>query len=172
MSTRRFPAQEECPRLSFEGSKGGALQNPKESNMRSTALSLATLALGAALAAAPAFAQTPSPGRLANDGGLVNTQSSDNAQKLGVQYGTDQANSPAANPRSASRSRRGAASAAGDVYGSSSEGPYYNFAPGFGFGPQAGPMDQDTAACSARFRSFDPSSGTYLGFDGARHSCP
>jgi hypothetical protein len=23
----------------------------------------------------------------------------------------------------------------------------------------------------ARFRSFDPASGTYLGFDGVRHSC-
>ncbi|WP_173931979.1 BA14K family protein [Chelativorans sp. Marseille-P2723] len=26
-------------------------------------------------------------------------------------------------------------------------------------------------ACSARFRSFDPASGTYLGYDGRRHFC-
>jgi BA14K-like protein len=26
--------------------------------------------------------------------------------------------------------------------------------------------------CAARFRSFDPATGTYLGFDGRRHSCP
>jgi hypothetical protein len=26
--------------------------------------------------------------------------------------------------------------------------------------------------CMQRFRSYDPSSGTYLGYDGARHPCP
>jgi hypothetical protein len=26
--------------------------------------------------------------------------------------------------------------------------------------------------CAARFRSFDPASGTYLGRDGQRHPCP
>jgi hypothetical protein len=26
--------------------------------------------------------------------------------------------------------------------------------------------------CASRFRSFDPQSMTYLGFDGRRHSCP
>jgi hypothetical protein len=30
----------------------------------------------------------------------------------------------------------------------------------------------DDAYCSQRFRSYDPSSGTYMGFDGRRHSCP
>jgi hypothetical protein len=28
------------------------------------------------------------------------------------------------------------------------------------------------AYCAQRFRSYDPASGTYLGFDGRRHSCP
>ncbi|WP_022723066.1 BA14K family protein, partial [Rhodopseudomonas sp. B29] len=28
------------------------------------------------------------------------------------------------------------------------------------------------AYCSQRFRSYDPSSGTYMGYDGRRHSCP
>lgn len=27
-------------------------------------------------------------------------------------------------------------------------------------------------SCSARFRSYDPSLGTYLGYDGRRHACP
>ena len=27
------------------------------------------------------------------------------------------------------------------------------------------------ASCSSRYRSFDPASGTYLGFDGYRHYC-
>lgn len=28
------------------------------------------------------------------------------------------------------------------------------------------------AYCESRFRSYDQASGTYLGFDGVRHSCP
>ena len=27
------------------------------------------------------------------------------------------------------------------------------------------------AACARRYRSFDPDSGTYLGYDGLRHYC-
>jgi hypothetical protein len=30
----------------------------------------------------------------------------------------------------------------------------------------------DDAYCSQRFRSYDPASGTYLGYDGLRHPCP
>jgi hypothetical protein len=30
----------------------------------------------------------------------------------------------------------------------------------------------DEAYCMRRFRSYDPGSGTYLGYDGVRHSCP
>jgi hypothetical protein len=30
----------------------------------------------------------------------------------------------------------------------------------------------DDAYCSSRYRSYDPASGTYLGYDGVRHSCP
>ena len=57
---------------------------------------------------------------------------------------------------------------------SQSSGPYdqssgvYNEAPGMG-----APGDQSAAAsCEARFRSYDPASGTYLGYDGMRHPCP
>jgi hypothetical protein len=28
------------------------------------------------------------------------------------------------------------------------------------------------ARCEATFRSFDPGSGTYMGYDGVRHTCP
>jgi len=28
-----------------------------------------------------------------------------------------------------------------------------------------------TGSCAQRFHSYDPSTGTYLGFDGARHPC-
>jgi hypothetical protein len=29
-----------------------------------------------------------------------------------------------------------------------------------------------TSDCAARFRSYNPQTGTYLGVDGRRHSCP
>lgn len=32
--------------------------------------------------------------------------------------------------------------------------------------------DRDDAYCSQRFKSYDPASGTYLGYDGKRHPCP
>jgi hypothetical protein len=50
-------------------------------------------------------------------------------------------------------------------------GPLYNYAPGpAAQAPTAG--GSEVAACEARFRSYDPGTGTYLGFDGARHPCP
>ena len=41
----------------------------------------------------------------------------------------------------------------------------YGAAPAYGGGG-------DDAYCAQRFKSYDPSSGTYLGYDGARHPCP
>ena len=47
-------------------------------------------------------------------------------------------------------------------------GPYYYPGPAY-YGPGYGDA---TAYCMQRFRSYDPSSGTYLGYDGVRHPCP
>jgi BA14K-like protein len=30
----------------------------------------------------------------------------------------------------------------------------------------------DAQSCAMRYRSYDPASGTYLGYDGIRHPCP
>ncbi|NYG42852.1 hypothetical protein GGD67_000281 [Bradyrhizobium sp. IAR9] len=30
----------------------------------------------------------------------------------------------------------------------------------------------DSAYCARRYKSYDPASGTYLGYDGQRHPCP
>lgn len=54
-------------------------------------------------------------------------------------------------------------------------GPYY--APPYAYGPPAvyaaPPVYDDAVAyCMRRFRSYDPGSGTFLGFDGLRHPCP
>lgn len=46
-------------------------------------------------------------------------------------------------------------------------GPYYP-APGYGAPPPANAV----AYCMQRFKSYDPRSGTYLGYDGQRHPCP
>lgn len=37
---------------------------------------------------------------------------------------------------------------------------------------QAAPVYGGNAYCAQRFRSYDPASGTYLGYDGRRHPCP
>src|SRR5262245_22730364 len=64
----------------------------------------------------------------------------------------------------------------GYSYGPSGYNSYnYDYAPGgYSYGPgysySAG--GNDDAYCSQRFRSYDPASGTYLGYDGQRHSCP
>jgi hypothetical protein len=55
----------------------------------------------------------------------------------------------------------GAALAAGAIFG---------LAAGAIAGSAAG--GNAVAYCSQRFRSYDPASGTYLGYDGYRHPCP
>lgn len=36
---------------------------------------------------------------------------------------------------------------------------------------QTGYNDEGGGGCAQRFHSFDPATGTYLGFDGQRHPC-
>ncbi len=66
----------------------------------------------------------------------------------------------------------GGALAAPYYYG---PGPYYYGPPyppaayGPGYYPAPG---GDAAYCARRYRSYDPATGTYLGFDGVRHPCP
>ena len=52
---------------------------------------------------------------------------------------------------------------------------YYAPAPLYAAPPRAyepGYGDDTAAYCFSRFRSYDPRSGTYLGYDGYRHPCP
>jgi hypothetical protein len=81
----------------------------------------------------------------------------------------------------------GGAVAASQPYG---YGYGYDYAPGYyGYGYDPGYSDpgysygyaapggyagpgEDAAYCAQRFRSYDPASGTYLGYDGYRHPCP
>ena len=54
--------------------------------------------------------------------------------------------------------------------------PAYYYPPPYYYGPPAGyyggPPDDAVAYCMQRFKSYDPGSGTYLGYDGYRHPCP
>ena len=55
----------------------------------------------------------------------------------------------------------------------SSQRGYYG--PGYapGYAPRyAGPPGDVVRYCMSRFKSYDPRSGTYLGYDGYRHPCP
>lgn len=54
---------------------------------------------------------------------------------------------------------------AADVF--AAEWPYY-----YDYGYEAPTYDSAVAYCLQRFRSYDPASGTYLGYDGRRHPCP
>ncbi|MGA7488380.1 MAG: BA14K family protein [Xanthobacteraceae bacterium] len=55
-------------------------------------------------------------------------------------------------------------------------GPYYAAPPPVYYAPPApayGPPVADAEAyCMQRFKSYDPATGTYLGYDGLRHPCP
>jgi hypothetical protein len=72
--------------------------------------------------------------------------------------------------------------AAGALIGSAivaGSSPYYaddyDYAPGYAGAPApvyVVPGGDDDASCAARFKSYDPASGTYLGYDGLRHPCP
>jgi hypothetical protein len=50
-------------------------------------------------------------------------------------------------------------------------GPYYGYypAPAYYYGPPPGGA---VAYCMRRFRTYDPRTGTYVGYDGYRHPCP
>ncbi|MDP2295655.1 MAG: BA14K family protein [Pseudolabrys sp.] len=50
-----------------------------------------------------------------------------------------------------------------------SYGPYGGYAAAPGYYGRGGDAD---AYCFSRFKSYDPRSGTYLGYDGYRHPCP
>jgi len=68
----------------------------------------------------------------------------------------------------------GAGLAAGALIGgaiAASQGPYYG--PGYGYAPGPAYVEGDAVSyCMQRFKSYDPRSGTYLGYDGLRHPCP
>jgi hypothetical protein len=56
-----------------------------------------------------------------------------------------------------------------------SQYPYYDSGYGYAAEYNVDPQDEggdSPTYCASRFRSYDPASGTYLGYDGLRHPCP
>jgi hypothetical protein len=73
----------------------------------------------------------------------------------------------------------GAIIGATQPYGYRGYGPGYAYAPAYAYEPGYGPGyvavapgGDGVAYCAQRYRSYDPGSGTFLGFDGLRHPCP
>lgn len=146
------------------------------------ALSASTLALGTALIVVPALAQNSSPpnGSVQQNSGCTayfQTSCSDrpypmaqpdtgrSASTRGVNNGTQ-----ATEGRRSRTMERTQARNMAPRYGDNGQGRrYYDYAgPDFAGQMRSGAL----AACAARFRSYDPATGTYMGFDGDRHSCP
>jgi hypothetical protein len=55
--------------------------------------------------------------------------------------------------------------------------PEYDVPPGYappppGYAPPPPVAANSVAACAQRYRSYDPTTQTFLGFDGQRHPCP
>lgn len=136
-------------------------------------LATSTLALGTALTIVPALAQTsgPSNGNGQQNSGCVayfETICSDRPYPMAQPSGRSSAQ---ATERRRSRTvERAQARNMAPSYGDNGGGRrLYDYA-GKNF---AGPMRSDAAAaCAARFRSYDPATGTYMGFDGVLHPCP
>lgn len=59
----------------------------------------------------------------------------------------------------------------GDDGGAIAAGAIFGLALGAIIAGQA-QQQRSVGYCAQRFRSYDPGSGTYLGYDGLRHSCP
>ena len=51
------------------------------------------------------------------------------------------------------------------------EAPSYGYAPAPAYRQGAVAAGRGVGYCQQRYRSYDPASGTYLGFDGLRHPC-
>jgi hypothetical protein len=58
---------------------------------------------------------------------------------------------------------------AGSVLGLGYGADYGGYDDSYAYSPA--PMTVDAGYCAQRYHSYDPASGTYLGYDGQRHPC-
>ena len=149
----------------------------------------ATAALGTFGLAAPASAQA----QTAPVGELMAALEKGNVQSDYVQYRRHYGDRRYAGPR---RHYGGRYAGPGRYYGRPYYGNRYGYRRNYGGAAAAGALGLATGAiiggaiaqsqaqaaptyaapnasyCAQRFKSYDPASGTYLGYDGRRHPCP
>lgn len=140
------------------------------------AIAVSALTLGTALAVVSSFAQTNSPpsGTAAQQQGsggcIVFQQGCSNKpypMNNSEQTGTNQSRTARSAP--SAQSRRMAQGRESETYRLGEQGRYNDYAPGVQVGSAA---RGDTEWCAMRFRSYDPATGTCMGFDGVPHACP
>lgn len=140
------------------------------------AIAVSALSLGTALAVVPVFAQTngqPSgtAARQQGSGGCIVFQQGcsnkpypmNNAQQTGTSQSRTARSAPSAQSRQIAQGRES------ETYRLGEQNRYNDYAPGVQVGAAA---RGDTEWCATRFRSYDPATGTYMGFDGVPHACP
>lgn len=154
------------------------------------AIAVSALTLGTALAVVPSLAQTNTepagttaqqgsnscihfgtacsnkPYAMANSeqGGTANTAQSGTRQSRTMRSAAGSETLSGDRERLAQDRER----ATGDTY-RLAPNRYNDYAPGMEVGAAA---RGDTEWCAMRFRSYDPATGTYMGFDGVPHACP
>ena len=122
----------------------------------------AAAALAIAMNMTPASAQVARPGVAAD----INAATASQSLKTDVQYRGRRHWRNRARQHRNWRHRRGSW---GPAVGAGVAGLII----GGALASQAAQARNDAVAyCMQRFRSYDPASGTYLGYDGYRHSCP
>jgi BA14K-like protein len=172
--------------------RGGTLMKSR------IAIAVSALTLGTALATIPSFAQTsgqpngtnaqqgssgcvvfqqgcsdkPYPmnnGQQAGTSQSRTTRSVSTAQRLSPQRPSSERPSGAQLNGERDRVAQDRERASGDTYGFGRPNRDYAYGRSAELGSAA---HGGTEWCETRFRSFDPATGTYVGFDGIRHACP
>jgi hypothetical protein len=140
------------------------------------AIALSALTLGTALAVVPSFAQTngqPSgtAAEQQGSGGCIVFQQGCSNKPYPMNNGEQTGSSQSRTARSApsGQSERTAQGRESETYRLGEQNRYNDYASGM----QVGAAGRgDTEWCAMRFRSYDPATGTYMGFDGVPHACP
>ncbi len=145
------------------------------------AIAASALTLGTALAVVPSFAQTNgqpsgtaaqqqgSGGCIVFQQGCSNKPYPMNNSEMNNSEQTGSSQSRTARSAPSGQSQRMAQGRESETYRLGEQNRYNDYAPGM----QVGAAGRgDTEWCAMRFRSYDPATGTYMGFDGAPHACP
>ena len=60
----------------------------------------------------------------------------------------------------------------GSGYNGYGNGGYYDYDPGYSYAPPVAAGGSNAGWCQAHYRSYNPATGTFTGYDGQQHPCP